>query len=357
MRSAEGRSKSNRNDNSNNKSKNNNNRKGNCKSMAIYHLTASVGSRSTGQSAAAKYAYISREGRYQEERHDVENRELLYTESDMMPAWAADNPALYWKSADLYERANGRLFQQVEFALPRELSREEQIELAREFAMEVTNTKNGFLPYTLAVHAGKGENPHAHLMMSERVHDGHERTPETWFKRAATSDKAPELGGAKKTVAFQGREWIDQVREQWAGRANLALETAGREERIDHRSHAERGFQQIPTVHEGPNVRQMHARGLPGATVELNNEIRAVNAELSRFDRVIEKIQSVAEKIRESAFVQNVERGIASVNDLFKLWQQDQQRQKQAQEHKLALERERSLKRGLGFDRGHGFSR
>jgi len=91
--------------------------------------------------------------------------------------------------------------------------------------------------------------------------------------------------------------------------------------------------------------------------VELNNEIRAVNAELSRFDRVIEKIQSVAEKIRENAFVRNVERGIASVNDLFKQWQQDQQRQKQAQEQKLALERERSLKRGLGFDRGHGFSR
>ena len=315
--------------------------------MAIYHLSAKVGSRSTGQSAAAKYAYICREGRYRDDRHCADKRELVYTESEMLPAWAADNPALYWQSADLYERANGRLFQQIVFALPRELSAEAQIEVAREFAMEVTNTKNGFLPYTLAVHSGKGENPHAHLMISERVHDGHERTPETWFKRAATGDKAPELGGAKKTDAFQGREWIDALREQWAVRANLILEREGREERIDHRSYVERGIQQIPTVHEGPNVRQMHERGLPGATVELNNEIRSINAELSRFERAIAKIRNVAEKILESAFVRNVERGIASVNDLFRQWQQDQQRQK------LAQERERSP----GLSRGHGFSR
>lgn len=325
--------------------------------MAIYHLSAKVGSRSTGQSAAAKFAYICREERYREKCLDAEKRELVHAESGMMPEWAEKSPALYWKSADLYERANGRLFQQVEFALPRELDRAAQIELARHFAEELTNTKDGFLPYTLAIHSGKGENPHAHLMVSERVHDGHERSPETWFKRAATGDKPPELGGAKKTNAFQGREWIDQVREQWAARANRSLELAGREERIDHRSHADRGFQQIPTVHEGPNVRQMHARGLPGATVELNNEIRAVNAELSRLDRVIAKVQSMAEKIRESAFVRNVERGLASVNDLFKQWQQDQQRQKQAQEQKLALEREQRLERERRFDRGHGFSR
>ena len=248
--------------------------------MAINHINAKVGSRSTGQSAAAKFAYICREGRYSEDRPDVENRELVYAESQMMPAWAEENPALYWQSADLYERANGRLFQQVEFALPRELSREAQIELAQMFALEISNTKHGFLPYTLAIHAGKGENPHAHLMMSERVIDGYERTPETWFKRAATGDKSAELGGAKKTDAFQAKEWIGELRETWAVRANQMLAEHGREERIDHRSHAERGLDQLPTVHEGPDVRHMRAKGFQDDRVALNSEIRAVNAEL-----------------------------------------------------------------------------
>lgn len=325
--------------------------------MAIYHLSAKVGSRSTGQSAAAKFAYICREERYRETRRDADKRELVHAESGMMPAWAEKSPALYWKSADLYERANGRLFQQVEFALPRELDRAAQIELARRFAVELTNTKDGLLPYTLAVHSGKGENPHAHLMVSERVHDGRDRSPETWFKRAATGDKTPEQGGARKTAAFQGREWIDELRQRWALRANQALERAGHEARIDHRSHAERGIVQVPTIHEGPNVRQMHARGLPGERVELNKEIRAANVGLSRIERIKVALQKTAEKIRESAFLRNVERGIASVNDLFKQWQQDQLRQRQAQEQKLALEREQRLERERSFNRGHGFSR
>jgi hypothetical protein len=71
------------------------------------------GSRSSGQSAAAKFAYICREGRYADgKKTRVDKEELVHTESGNMPAWADKNPALYWQSADLYERANGRLFQQ-----------------------------------------------------------------------------------------------------------------------------------------------------------------------------------------------------------------------------------------------------
>jgi hypothetical protein len=335
VRSAEGRSKNKNSSNDNCK----NNSKG--KSMAIYHLSAKVGSRSTGQSAAAKFAYICREGRYTEDRHDVDNRELVHAESGMMPEWADEAPARYWQSADLYERANGRLFQQVEFALPRELDREAQIELARKFADELSNTEHGFLPYTFAVHAGKGENPHAHIMLSERVHDGHDRTPETWFKRAAVGDKAPELGGAKKTNAFQGREWIDELRELWAVRANQALAREGHEDRIDHRSHADRGLQQIPTVHEGPNVRQMHARGLPGERMMLNQQVREANEELGRIDWLIDKTRAAMSAFNERARQarEALERVRESFNARLQKWQKGQA--KQAQERKQETERER----------------
>ena len=90
--------------------------------MAIYHLTVKTGSRHGGQSALAKSEYIEREGKY--ERQDDE---LAHRESDNMPEWAEEDPRLYWEAADAHERANGRLFREVEFALPRELDEGGQV--------------------------------------------------------------------------------------------------------------------------------------------------------------------------------------------------------------------------------------
>ena len=118
--------------------------------MAIYHLTAKTGSRNGGQSAKAKADYIQREGRYSRDRDEV-----LHTQSGHLPEWA-ERPADYWDAADLYERANGRLFKEVEFALPVELTLDQQRELVDEFARHLTEGER--LPYTLAIHAGKGEN-------------------------------------------------------------------------------------------------------------------------------------------------------------------------------------------------------
>ena len=131
--------------------------------MAIFHLTVKTGSRLGGQSARAKADYIEREGKY--ERQDDE---LAHRESENMPEWAEDDQRSYWEAADEHERVNGRLFREVEFALPRELNESDQVELAREFAAKLTSAGGERLPYTLAVHRGKGENPHAHLMISER---------------------------------------------------------------------------------------------------------------------------------------------------------------------------------------------
>ncbi|MFV2545422.1 MobA/MobL family protein, partial [Escherichia coli] len=93
----------------------------------------------------------------------------------------AERPADYWDVADLYDRANGRLFKVVDFALPVELTLDQQRELVDEFARHLTEGER--LPYTLAIHAGDGENPHCHLMISERKNDGIERPADQWFKR------------------------------------------------------------------------------------------------------------------------------------------------------------------------------
>jgi hypothetical protein len=238
--------------------------------LAIFHLSASTGSKASGQSAGAKASYIARAGKYRRDRE-----ELVHVESKNMPAWAArglsersDAAALeYWRAADVHERANGRLFKQVEFALPVELATGQQVALARYFARELTgNVDGGALPYTLAVHAGEQrkqqKNPHCHLIISERVNDGIAREAGTWFKRAAVAGKDQAAGGARKTEALKPKEWLEAVREKWARFANRALELAGFSERIDHRSLEAQKVERIPQIHLGPNVSKMVARGI-----------------------------------------------------------------------------------------------
>ena len=201
--------------------------------MAVFHLKASFGSRAGGQSARAKSDYIEREGRYEKDGEELEHKE-----HGNMPKWAEDDPGKYWEAADEHERANGRLYSEVQFALPKELNEDERREAASSFAERVCSGER--LPYTLAIHRGgaTGENPHAHLMFSERGHDGIERDAEQWFKRH--NAKAPEKGGARKSRAAKAGDWLEKTRKAWEQEANRALERAGRGERIDHRSLAER---------------------------------------------------------------------------------------------------------------------
>jgi len=276
--------------------------------MAIFHLAARVGSRGGGQSAAAAFAYLCQSGRYGRERE-----ELVLAESCGLPGWAKADPAVYWGAADRYERANGRLYQQVKIGLPVELSGEQQVALARAFAAELAETGDGSLPYTLVVHRGKGRNPHAHVLLSERVADGHERSPERWFRRAAVVGRqAPEAGGARKTAAFQPREWVGEVRARWAELVNATLEQAGHEARIDHRSHAARGLAELPTMHEGPAGLRERERGLPGDRVARNDEIRAANIQLGEIRAHSATAQQLVEMLERRLGSEVLARPVAS---------------------------------------------
>ena len=276
--------------------------------MAIYHLNVTTGSRIGGQSALAKADYIEREGKYAKDAED-----LAYRESGNMPGWAEDDPRQYWAAADEHERANGRLFVQVEFALPRELDDRQQREVASSFAADLTGGKR--LPYTLAIHRG-GVNPHAHLMISERGQDGHDRDAATWFKRANT--KEPEKGGAKKTSTLSSREWLEETRERWADRANEALERAGFTERISEATLKEQYFEAVevgneheaarlnrePGVHIGPHNIRRFLRGEQSDRLEEamdaqdRNRIRVVEAELTRVEQQIRELKEIYDRAR-----------------------------------------------------------
>ena len=223
-----------------------------------------------------------------------------------------DDPGAYWEAADEHERANGRLYSEVQFALPKELNEEERREAASSFAERLTGGER--LPYTLAIHQGgtNGENPHAHLMFSERGNDGIERSGEQWFKRH--NAKAPEKGGARKSRAAKAGDWLEKTRQAWEQTANRALERAGRGERIDHRSLAERRdeayragdleraaqLSREPNVHLGPE-RYRAIRGGASATVQQAGRVDRINAA----DR--------GERDVDSGQVERLEREIAGV--------------------------------------------
>ena len=201
------------------------------------HVNVKTGSRGTGQSAAAKYDYISRMGKYGAACQD----EVVHLESGSMPSFASSDARLYWAAADCHERSNGRLFRSLTAALPNSLDAAGRLDLARSFAAHVTA---GELPYTLAVHAGHSkkagvaDNPHLHLVFSERVNDGVARAAEQWFRRAAPKGGDPAAGGARKSERTKPRTWLKETRQAWAAEMNLAFDRAGVADRVTPESHA-----------------------------------------------------------------------------------------------------------------------
>jgi hypothetical protein len=265
---------------------------------SFYHVSFRSGSRATGASAKSAHNYIVREGEYGGEDRDP----VVYTESDHMPAWATGDPASYWEGADLYERANGRLYVSADFALPRGLSTEDQVALAHSFARELTSEER--LPYTLAIHAGQSrdgdeQNPHAHLMISERKNDGVERDREQWFSRANPGD--PSRGGAAKSRTFHGRAWVESARERWAELTNQTLARVGRDERVDHRSYERQGVDREPGRHFGPAAAHMVGRGGDHDRLESAAAVVGAGERLASIDREIAALETARSLLAHAA--------------------------------------------------------
>lgn len=193
--------------------------------MATAHLSVKTGAVGKGTPHAE---YISRTGKYEKKLEQGEKLES--TESGNMPAWAENNPLAFWRAADLYERKNGTVYREHEIALPRELSKEHRIELVREWVQKELGDRHA---YTWAIHNktaldGK-EQPHVHLMFSERINDGIERDPEQYFKRY--NPKFPERGGAKKhrtgETPTERKAALVELRDRWEQMHNANVRRNG----------------------------------------------------------------------------------------------------------------------------------
>uniref|UniRef100_UPI00291636FD Ti-type conjugative transfer relaxase TraA n=1 Tax=Bradyrhizobium sp. SZCCHNS3052 TaxID=3057321 RepID=UPI00291636FD len=225
--------------------------------MAIYHLYVKVIGRKAGSSAVASAAYRSasrlRDERLGREQDFSGKRGVVHSEV-MLPgnapeAWR-DRERL-WNDVEAFEiRKDAQLAREVEFALPREMSEAQGIELARDFV------RSEFVDFgmiaDLNVHWDRAEDglpkPHAHVMLTLRAVD--------------------QNGFGKKVRDWNRTEMVERWRERWAELANERLAELDIDARIDHRSLEAQGIALEPQSQIGAPAKRIEVRGVAGEVGE-----------------------------------------------------------------------------------------
>lgn len=162
-----------------------------------------------------RFHYITRTAHYAHHK-DHQHEKIEYVASGNLPDFAQNRPDQFWEAAHLYERSNARTATSLIIALPKELNQQQRIELSQAFIHAFTAEFN--FPYTCAIHNHKStiaelDQPHLHLMYSERSDDQIPRTAEQFFRRY--NEKKPQQGGAKKITADErglGKKIIPKMR-------------------------------------------------------------------------------------------------------------------------------------------------
>ncbi|MBR3077506.1 MAG: MobA/MobL family protein [Oscillospiraceae bacterium] len=319
--------------------------------MAIYHLEAKVVSRGAGRSACAASAYLSCSriyNNYDGVQHDYTRKRELVAQQVFLPPNAprewSDRETL-WNAVEAAEKTkDSRLAREFVVALPVELDKVKWFRLLSGFIQ--TQFVSQGMCADMAIHDTDGHNPHAHILLTVRplnpdgtwqaktekeylcVKDGIEKgftaaeiktaQAEGWEKqyqykldrsgkkkayfppsvaeaqgleRASKYPKSTKFGRQNPiSERWNSEEQLCLWREAWAKYVNRFLEQAGLEERIDHRSFADQGRDEQPTIHEGVAARAMEKKGFVSDRCELNRQIKRDNALLKSLKTAITKL-------------------------------------------------------------------
>ena len=232
--------------------------------MAIYHLRATMISRSQGRSATAAIAYRVAE-RIEDRRTGltfdyaarggVDHTEILAP--DHAPDWVRDRSELWNRVEESETRKNSQVAREVRVALPDELTHAQRLELVREFVRSQFVDRG--MVADIALHApgraGDERNHHAHILLTTR--------------EIAAEGSVPGGGFTTKNRDWNKVEVLEGWREAWARDSNAALERAGIEDRVDHRTLVAQRDEALELA------RAARERGDEGA--ELAQTVRAVS--------------------------------------------------------------------------------
>ena len=218
--------------------------------MAIYHFSAKVISRASGSSAVASAAYRAAEQLHDDRLgrdHDFSNKAGVIHSEVLLPKGAPgylSDRATLWNAVEAGEkRKDAQLAREVEFSIPREMSREQGVSLARDFVK--AQFVNRGMVADLNVHWDRAEDgspkPHAHVMLSMR-------------------QVGPDGFGAK-VRGWNATELLQAWREAWADHVNERLSALDIDARIDHRTLEAQGIALEPQHKIGPAGMRRLARG------------------------------------------------------------------------------------------------
>lgn len=283
--------------------------------MAIYHFSVQAISRGKGQSAVASASYRSGEKLIDENSGETKfyQREVkpdtMILSPKNAPDWVQDRQSLWNEVEKIESNKNSRLAREINVALPIELSHGQQKELIKNFAQEQFVDRG--MVADIAIHRDDKNNPHAHIMLTIRPF---EKNGE-WLKQKSkkeyildeNGDFTYNKKGQKRTrkidlIGWDNKELVQEWRKEWANHANKALEQAQVNERIDHRSHAERGLETKPTQHLGHIAHAMEKKGVQTDRGNYNREVESYNqtvVELQQYKEQKKKLEREQAKVEQ----------------------------------------------------------
>ena len=334
--------------------------------MAIYHMQAKVVSRGSGRSAVAASAYMSCSRMYNDYdgiQHDYTRKHALIYQEVLLPPMAPpewkDREQL-WNAVEAAEKTkDSRLAREFVVALPIELDKDSNISLLQNFIQK--NFVDMGMCADFAIHDTDGHNPHAHILLTVRplnengtwqyktekeylcIKNGEEKGfTATEFKAAQkdgwekqyrykvgkkkiymTASDAQEKGynridkhpkssryGRQNPISEQWNsdEQLCIWRANWADTVNEMLALNQINASVDHRSFADQGITEQPTIHEGYIAQNMEKKGMIADRCEINRQIRADNHNemqkevihdwMNHFNPILNKYNTVKKKLK-----------------------------------------------------------
>lgn len=219
--------------------------------------------RSKGGCCVASAAYIAGEKNKNErdgKTHDYRNKHEVVHKEIMLPINAPPafrERAKLWNAAEAAEkRKNSQTARSINAALPKELSRANQIDLVKQFCEQCFVSQGMCCDF--AIHDKGDGNPHVHILLTTR--------------------KVDKNGFTQKERAWNDKKLLLEWRERWAEWCNHKLYFVS-DARVDHRSYKEQGIDKLPQIHLGVEVCAVERKGFKTDKGNRNRRIRQRNLE------------------------------------------------------------------------------
>ena len=278
-------------------------------------------SRGKGQSCMASCAYYSGEKKYSEYeccwKYPHSSLSRVKRVEVMLPSNAPRayaDPQTLWNAVDAAETSvNAQTARSMLFALPRELTDEQNLVLVRDFCQKEFVDKGMVCNF---FYHDKGDgNPHVHIMLTLRAMDENGK----WLPKSKNVYALDENGnrirvpnGSLKRVKVDTVDWNERKygeiwRQDWAAAQNAALEAAGRMERVDMRSLERQGVEdRLPQKHLGPTASALERKGISSERGDENRKIISVNKMLASLQKTVRGIGAWLDELHKAVSRQQI---------------------------------------------------